>query len=192
MMTPREHKIVAILRLFLEDKHDEAEPLAREFIEQLAADHEEVGREIKAALRNKGPLTDRGLRMACAGTDRVTYDRVLGELEDANTVRRNDDDELVYDGDLGSDIRQFIETKVQGFVARHGGTVEMQAFDDGSVYVELGGGCQGCAAATVTLNHAIEKLLRREFGEAIDEVIDVTDHEAGENPYFNPEELEDA
>jgi Fe/S biogenesis protein NfuA len=51
------------------------------------------------------------------------------------------------------------------------------------VYLQFGGGCQGCGMIDVTLKEGIEKTLRSEIPE-ITEVVDVTDHTAGDNPYF--------
>ena len=53
------------------------------------------------------------------------------------------------------------------------------------VYLQLGGGCQGCGMASVTLKQGIETALRESIPE-ITEVVDVTDHQGGENPYYAP------
>src|SRR6266849_3433997 len=50
------------------------------------------------------------------------------------------------------------------------------------VYLQMGGGCQGCGMADVTLKQGIETMIREELPEVAD-IIDVTDHAAGENPY---------
>jgi Fe/S biogenesis protein NfuA len=50
----------------------------------------------------------------------------------------------------------------------------------------MGGGCQGCGAADVTLKAGIERLIKEELPE-IEEVLDATDHAAGTNPYYTPE-----
>ena len=52
------------------------------------------------------------------------------------------------------------------------------------VYVEMGGGCQGCAASKATMKNGIEKTIREALPK-VREVIDITDHSAGENPYYN-------
>jgi Fe/S biogenesis protein NfuA len=54
---------------------------------------------------------------------------------------------------------------------------------DDTVYVELGGGCQGCAMASVTLKQGVEQLIRQAV-PSIRQVIDTTDHAGGSNPYF--------
>ena len=48
----------------------------------------------------------------------------------------------------------------------------------------MGGGCQGCGMANVTLKHGIEAMIQEVFPE-IKQVIDTTDHAAGDNPYYS-------
>jgi Fe/S biogenesis protein NfuA len=87
------------------------------------------------------------------------------------------------DGELAEKVAQVIETHINPAVAMHGGTVKLVDVRDKTVYVQLGGGCQGCGMATVTLKNGIERMLREAFPE-IDDVIDVTDHLSGANPYY--------
>ncbi len=68
-------------------------------------------------------------------------------------------------------------------IASHGGRVELADVKGTQVYVRLGGGCQGCASANVTLKHSIEKAIRETLPE-VTEVIDATDHTAGANPFY--------
>lgn len=56
---------------------------------------------------------------------------------------------------------------------------------DNNVYICLRGGCQGCGAADFTLRQGIEAILRKEIPEIL-QVLDVTDHAAGMNPYYRP------
>lgn len=56
---------------------------------------------------------------------------------------------------------------------------------DNNVYIRLRGGCQGCGAADFTLRQGIEAILRKEIPEIL-QVLDVTDHAAGMNPYYRP------
>jgi Fe/S biogenesis protein NfuA len=48
----------------------------------------------------------------------------------------------------------------------------------------MGGGCQGCGAADVTLKAGIERLIKEEIPE-VAEVLDATDHSQGANPYYS-------
>ncbi len=47
----------------------------------------------------------------------------------------------------------------------------------------LGGGCQGCGMADVTLRQGIEAMLQQAVPE-VKGIVDITDHGAGANPYF--------
>ncbi|MEE8561106.1 MAG: NifU family protein, partial [Gemmatimonadota bacterium] len=57
---------------------------------------------------------------------------------------------------------------------------------DGVVYLQMGGGCQGCGMASVTLTQGIKQVFTKLVPEIVD-IQDVTDHAAGTDPYFSPE-----
>ncbi len=59
----------------------------------------------------------------------------------------------------------------------------MVAVDDSIAYLRLSGGCQGCGMASVTLGQGIEVAILDAVPE-ISEVVDVTDHASGTNPYY--------
>ena len=82
-------------------------------------------------------------------------------------------------------IQQLFDDYVNPGVAGHGGHVTLIEVKDGRAYVEMGGGCQGCGMASVTLKQGIEVAVREAVPE-IQEVIDVTDHAEGSNPYYQP------
>ncbi len=84
---------------------------------------------------------------------------------------------------LAARIQQVIDEQLNPSVAAHGGHVRLVDVDGGRVFLQLGGGCQGCGMADVTLRQGIEETLRREVPE-ITEVLDTTDHASGENPYY--------
>jgi Fe/S biogenesis protein NfuA len=81
-------------------------------------------------------------------------------------------------------ILKLLEEQVNPYVADHGGRIDLIDFLDGNVFLELSGGCQGCAASNTTLKQGVERLLREEFGDKIHDIIDVTDHASGANPYY--------
>ena len=87
--------------------------------------------------------------------------------------------------DLKTKVQELIETMVNPAVAGHGGYVELIDVQDNRVYLQMGGGCQGCGAADVTLKAGIERLIKDEIPE-IKEILDVTDHASGQNPYYSP------
>lgn len=87
--------------------------------------------------------------------------------------------------DLKTKVQDLIDNMINPAVAGHGGFVELIDVQDNRVYLQMGGGCQGCGAADITLKAGIERLLREELPE-IQEVLDTTDHAAGANPYYTP------
>ena len=78
-----------------------------------------------------------------------------------------------------------LEEQVNPSIAAHGGRADLVAVKDTSVYLRLSGGCQGCGMAKATLTQGIEVMLREAVPE-ITEIVDVTDHAEGTNPYFEP------
>lgn len=86
-------------------------------------------------------------------------------------------------GDVAQRVSQVITTQVNPSIASHGGQAELVAVEDGTAYLRLSGGCQGCGMATVTLSQGIEVAIRESVPE-ITQVTDVTDHASGNNPYY--------
>ncbi|HOD67369.1 MAG TPA: NifU family protein [candidate division Zixibacteria bacterium] len=80
-------------------------------------------------------------------------------------------------------VARLFEEQINPAISSHGGFVELHDVEGTTVYVRLGGGCQGCASANATLRHGIERAIREEVPE-VSEVRDVTDHTAGMNPYY--------
>jgi Fe/S biogenesis protein NfuA len=86
-------------------------------------------------------------------------------------------------GDVPQRVIQVLDQQVNPSIAAHGGRAELVAVEQGTAYLRLGGGCQGCAMATVTLSQGIEAAIIQAVPE-ITSVVDVTDHQSGSNPYF--------
>ena len=86
-------------------------------------------------------------------------------------------------GDVPQRVIQVLDQQVNPTIAAHGGRAELVAVEQGTAYLRLGGGCQGCAMATVTLSQGIETAIIQAVAE-ITSVVDVTDHQSGTNPYF--------
>jgi Fe/S biogenesis protein NfuA len=78
-----------------------------------------------------------------------------------------------------------LEEQVNPSIASHGGRADLVAVEDLSVYLRLSGGCQGCGMAKATLSQGIEVILREAIPE-IANVVDVTDHADGTNPFYQP------
>lgn len=89
------------------------------------------------------------------------------------------------DGDVAERVAQVIDLQINPSIAMHGGRAELVGVEADTVYVRLEGGCQGCGMAKVTLGQGIEVALRDAVPE-ISRVVDVTDHAAGTNPYYEP------
>jgi len=88
------------------------------------------------------------------------------------------DDDTLYER-----VAQLFDEQVNPMVARHGGRVELIDVQDAVVMLRMGGGCQGCGMADVTLRQGIEGMLAQNIPE-VRGVVDITDHAQGANPYF--------
>lgn len=82
-------------------------------------------------------------------------------------------------------IQKLLDDHINPAVAEHGGYVVLLDVKDDVAYVALGGGCQGCGMADVTLKQGIEALITEEV-PGISRVVDQTDHASGTNPYYQP------
>jgi Fe/S biogenesis protein NfuA len=89
------------------------------------------------------------------------------------------------DTDLARRVMAVLDRDINPSIASHGGHAELAAVEGATAYLRLGGGCQGCGMATVTLSQGIEVAITQAVPE-IDSVVDVTDHASGTNPYFEP------
>lgn len=87
------------------------------------------------------------------------------------------------DAEVWDRVQALLDSTINPSVAMHGGMITLIGVQDGVVSVEMGGGCQGCGMANVTLRHGVEAMLREEIPEVV-EVRDVTDHAGGRNPYY--------
>lgn len=86
-------------------------------------------------------------------------------------------------GPIAERVSQVLAEQVNPAIASHGGQARLLSEENGVVYLQLGGGCQGCGMAAVTLRQGIERILREAVPDIV-EVVDVTDHQSGENPYY--------
>jgi len=88
------------------------------------------------------------------------------------------DDDALYE-----QVAKVFDEQVNPMVARHGGRVELIDVQDAVVMLRMGGGCQGCGMADVTLRQGIEGMLSQ-LVPAVRGIVDITDHATGANPYF--------
>lgn len=82
-------------------------------------------------------------------------------------------------------IQELLDNEINPALGMHGGWVELIDVRKNSIFLRLGGGCQGCASAGATLKLGIERSIR-EIYPWVGEVLDTTDHAAGRNPYYQP------
>jgi Fe/S biogenesis protein NfuA len=95
---------------------------------------------------------------------------------------------LELSGDTAEKVRQLLDQQVNPALASHGGFATLVGVEGGAdgdrVFVTMGGGCQGCAVSAMTLREGIERSIKENIPEVVD-VVDATDHDQGENPYYS-------
>lgn len=91
--------------------------------------------------------------------------------------------ESTPEGPLAERVKHVIEYQINPSIAGHGGAVTLVDVRDDVVYLQMQGGCQGCGMAAVTLAQGIRRILVETLPE-IRDIVDVTNHDAGANPYY--------
>ncbi|HEY5695990.1 MAG TPA: NifU family protein, partial [Acidimicrobiales bacterium] len=95
--------------------------------------------------------------------------------------------DIELSGTTEEKVRQLLEQSINPALASHGGFAVLERIEDRdegvAAVVTMGGGCQGCAVSAITLREGIEAAIKEAIPE-VTEIIDGTDHDAGENPYF--------
>lgn len=120
-------------------------------------------------------------RLEGATVDYVERDAVSGfevrnpRLEAAGAAART--------GPIAERVQRVLDERINPGVAAHGGHITLVGVQENVVYLEMGGGCQGCGLARVTLRQGVERMIREAVPEVV-EIRDVTDHAAGENPFY--------
>jgi len=92
---------------------------------------------------------------------------------------------LPSESEIRKRVQRLLDSEINPAVGMHGGWVELIDVKSNSIYIRMGGGCQGCGAADVTLKQGIEKSIR-DLVPQVGEILDTTDHAAGRNPYYQP------
>ena len=67
-------------------------------------------------------------------------------------------------------IIKILETKIRPAVARDGGDIKFNKFENGIVEVKLQGSCSGCPSSVITLKNGVQNLLTHYIPE-VKEVI---------------------
>lgn len=102
-----------------------------------------------------------------------------GTVQDAS--ERRDKGEPA--GEIADRVREVLNSQVNPAIAAHGGMISLVDVEQTDIYVEMSGGCQGCALSRMTLRQGVERMLREAVPE-LTAVHDITDHASGENPYL--------
>jgi Fe-S cluster biogenesis protein NfuA len=80
-------------------------------------------------------------------------------------------------------VEKLFDEQIRPALAAHGGNVEVVDVDNNKLFIKLTGGCQGCSSSMTTVRDGITRLIKNTFPD-IQEVVDLTDHTAGDNPYY--------
>jgi Fe-S cluster biogenesis protein NfuA len=107
-------------------------------------------------------------------------------------IRSNDpavsseyDNTMLPESEIRQKVQSLFDNEINPALGAHGGWVELIDVRKNSVYLRLGGGCQGCQSASMTLKMGIEKVIREKIPQ-VGEILDTTDHASGRNPYYQP------
>jgi len=92
--------------------------------------------------------------------------------------------ELELTGTVAEKVNKLLEQRVNPALAAHGGFASLVGVDGSTVYVSMGGGCQGCSMSQATLTEGIKASILDAIPEVTD-VVDATNHAAGENPFYS-------
>ncbi len=93
----------------------------------------------------------------------------------------------VWPDETGATVARVIIEQINPSIAGHGGAILPVDVRDGVLYVRMFGGCQGCGMASITLTEGVQTAIKEAVPE-IRQVVDVTHHAAGTNPYYRSDE----
>ncbi|HEV2811277.1 MAG TPA: NifU family protein [Acidimicrobiales bacterium] len=95
-------------------------------------------------------------------------------------------EKVTLEGGVEERLQQLLDGEINPMLAAHGGFAAVDRVEGEIAYMIMGGGCQGCGLAQLTLTEGIKATVEDRIPE-ITEVIDVTDHAAGDNPFYQPD-----
>lgn len=102
-----------------------------------------------------------------------------GEMVVIDDLRNN----VPPEDEIREKLQTCLDLEINPGIASHSGVITLERVEGNTVYVTMGGGCQGCAASTITLRQGIHSVFRKAVPE-IGAIYDETDHSSGTNPYF--------
>ncbi len=88
-----------------------------------------------------------------------------------------------WDSPIAAEVQKVIDDRINPSIASHGGFITLLDVKENDVYLQMGGGCQGCGQADVTLKLGVEEMIREAVPQ-VENIFDTTDHAAGANPYY--------
>ena len=103
----------------------------------------------------------------------------LDRIREASRRPMNDDEKALF-----VEVQNLLNEEINPMVASHGGFIEVSDVKELDLYVSMGGGCQGCGMASVTLRQGVEQLIRERMPQ-VRNIFDTTDHASGANPYYS-------
>lgn len=123
--------------------------------------------------------------------DGGSWEEILPALTERITAhyggrRAADPGEPIDEESVRIRVEKLLEDEVNPAVAAHGGYINLLDVQGSTIYVHMGGGCQGCGMASVTLRQGVERLIKEAIPE-VSRILDTTDHAAGNNPYYQPQ-----
>lgn len=137
-----------------------------------------VGKEPRASWTELRSAIGSGLR-----TQLLTgAPAILEAAADASTGERTD-------AETRAVVQELLDREVNRSIAAHGGKISIVDVREGSLFIAMSGGCQGCAASKMTLRQGFEVMLRRVAPEIVN-IVDTTDHAAGNTPFYRGTQLE--
>jgi Fe/S biogenesis protein NfuA len=126
------------------------------------------------------------------GTFKVLVDPISATFLEGATVDfstadgggfKIDNPNPVWTDPIAQAVARVIADRINPGIALHGGYIMLVDVQDGIAYVLMSGGCQGCGMARMTLQEGVSWIIREAVPE-IKEVVDLTEHAAGTNPYY--------
>lgn len=181
---------------------------ARDWIAKILDSQSEKDYGVRLSIAGRGPggfQYDMGLikldeagpedQVIDAGPFRVFVDPAsLGNLQGSTidlvdnhgqSALKIDNPNPIWADPVAMSVQRVLDDEINPNIAGHGGWVQLLDVRSGTAYVQMGGGCQGCGMASVTLKQGVEVAIKRAVPEIL-AVLDTTDHASGTNPFYQP------
>ena len=92
-------------------------------------------------------------------------------------------DKMPEENEIRERLQVVLDEELNPAIASHSGVITLDRIEGNTAYITMGGGCQGCAASTITLRQGVHTAFRNAVPE-VGAILDETDHAAGKNPFF--------